>query len=272
MRIVVGDRHLEVDWPELGFPVMGWSASGPTLTSSWSSMPSRRARGCTKRPRSRRRSRTGRAGWSGSRPGPSVRSRSGAGRRWYWPALEPRAGWRSGWGCTGTRDDPWAWRCAATTAARAVEMSTSRRSAPGADPPNVLMTWLNDLPAEWGLREENALSDIDGAGLPMGFSRTPLHSRAAPAPAAASSARELPGQALDGPDRTARRRPRRPRRQRADQADAGPEMNGPATTAGRSMSAGRSCRTGAAAALPNLQGWRGLPTITGGQADGIAGR
>ena len=51
------------------------------------------------------------------------------------------------------------------------------RSAPGADLPNLLRTWLNDLPAQWGLREENALSDIDGAGLPMGFSRTPHYTR-----------------------------------------------------------------------------------------------
>lgn len=53
----------------------------------------------------------------------------------------------------------------------------ARRSAPGADLPNALMTWLNDLPAEWGLREENALSGIDGGGLPMGFSRTPHYTR-----------------------------------------------------------------------------------------------
>ncbi len=53
----------------------------------------------------------------------------------------------------------------------------ARRSAPGAGLPELLRTWLGDLPVEWGLREENALSSIDGAGLPMGFSRTPHYTR-----------------------------------------------------------------------------------------------
>ena len=37
----------------------------------------------------------------------------------------------------------------------------------------LLKTWLDGTPAEWGLREENAIGGIGGAGLPMGFNRTP---------------------------------------------------------------------------------------------------
>ncbi len=37
----------------------------------------------------------------------------------------------------------------------------------------LLRTWLDGTPEEWGLREENALGPIGGAGLPMGFNRTP---------------------------------------------------------------------------------------------------
>jgi geranylgeranyl reductase family protein len=37
----------------------------------------------------------------------------------------------------------------------------------------LLTTWLDNTPAEWGLREENALCATQGAGLPMGFNRTP---------------------------------------------------------------------------------------------------
>ncbi|WP_031467060.1 geranylgeranyl reductase family protein [Sciscionella sediminilitoris] len=37
----------------------------------------------------------------------------------------------------------------------------------------LLRTWLDGTPEEWGLREENALGKVLGAGLPMGFSRTP---------------------------------------------------------------------------------------------------
>jgi len=37
----------------------------------------------------------------------------------------------------------------------------------------LLKTWLDGTPEEWGLREENAIGAIGGAGLPMGFNRTP---------------------------------------------------------------------------------------------------
>jgi menaquinone-9 beta-reductase len=38
---------------------------------------------------------------------------------------------------------------------------------------SLLGTWLDGTPAEWGLREENAVGSTQGAGLPMGFNRTP---------------------------------------------------------------------------------------------------
>ncbi len=37
----------------------------------------------------------------------------------------------------------------------------------------LLSTWLDGTPDEWGLREENAIGPVGGAGLPMGFNRTP---------------------------------------------------------------------------------------------------
>ncbi|HEX2308638.1 MAG TPA: hypothetical protein VHI14_10000, partial [Jatrophihabitantaceae bacterium] len=37
----------------------------------------------------------------------------------------------------------------------------------------LLTKWLDTTPPEWGLREENAVGPIRGAGLPMGFNRTP---------------------------------------------------------------------------------------------------
>lgn len=37
----------------------------------------------------------------------------------------------------------------------------------------LLRTWLDGTPEEWGLREENAVGPVGGAGLPMGFNRTP---------------------------------------------------------------------------------------------------
>ncbi|HEX3792374.1 MAG TPA: geranylgeranyl reductase family protein [Pseudonocardiaceae bacterium] len=37
----------------------------------------------------------------------------------------------------------------------------------------LLRSWLAGLPEEWGLTEENAVGRIGGAGLPMGFNRTP---------------------------------------------------------------------------------------------------
>jgi geranylgeranyl reductase family protein len=38
---------------------------------------------------------------------------------------------------------------------------------------SLLSTWLDTTPAEWGLREDNAVGKTQGAGLPMGFNRTP---------------------------------------------------------------------------------------------------
>lgn len=38
---------------------------------------------------------------------------------------------------------------------------------------SLLTTWLDNTPEEWGFREENALGSTAGAGLPMGFNRTP---------------------------------------------------------------------------------------------------
>ncbi len=45
----------------------------------------------------------------------------------------------------------------------------------------LLRTWLDGTPEEWGLREENAIGPIGGAGLPMGFNRTPHYARRAAA-------------------------------------------------------------------------------------------
>ena len=41
----------------------------------------------------------------------------------------------------------------------------------------MLTRWLDSTPEEWGLREANATSPIRGAGLPMGFNRTPHYQR-----------------------------------------------------------------------------------------------
>jgi len=37
----------------------------------------------------------------------------------------------------------------------------------------LLRQWLDGTPEEWGYREENAIGKVGGAGLPMGFTRTP---------------------------------------------------------------------------------------------------
>jgi flavin-dependent dehydrogenase len=37
----------------------------------------------------------------------------------------------------------------------------------------LLRQWLDGTPEEWGFREENAIGKVGGAGLPMGFNRTP---------------------------------------------------------------------------------------------------
>lgn len=38
---------------------------------------------------------------------------------------------------------------------------------------SLMRSWLDGTPEEWGFREENAVGKIAGAGLPMGFNRTP---------------------------------------------------------------------------------------------------
>ncbi|MTD14473.1 geranylgeranyl reductase family protein [Nakamurella sp. YIM 132087] len=41
----------------------------------------------------------------------------------------------------------------------------------------LLRTWLDGTPEEWGLREAQAIGPVGGAGLPMGFNRTPHYGR-----------------------------------------------------------------------------------------------
>ncbi|HEU5266394.1 MAG TPA: hypothetical protein VFU35_06820, partial [Jatrophihabitans sp.] len=41
----------------------------------------------------------------------------------------------------------------------------------------MLTRWLDNTPAEWGLRERNATCPVRGAALPMGFNRTPHYLR-----------------------------------------------------------------------------------------------
>ncbi len=41
----------------------------------------------------------------------------------------------------------------------------------------MLTRWLDNTPAEWGLREQNATCPTRGAALPMGFNRTPHYVR-----------------------------------------------------------------------------------------------
>jgi len=52
-------------------------------------------------------------------------------------------------------------------------MLSSSKAFGKTDYRDLLRTWLDGTPEEWGLREENAIGSIGGAGLPMGFNRTP---------------------------------------------------------------------------------------------------
>jgi geranylgeranyl reductase family protein len=52
----------------------------------------------------------------------------------------------------------------------------TRRSS-GADPRGTLRRWLTTLPADWQLTEENAVTPLRGAGLPMALHRQPAYSR-----------------------------------------------------------------------------------------------
>ncbi|GAA1882169.1 geranylgeranyl reductase family protein [Pseudonocardia ailaonensis] len=54
-------------------------------------------------------------------------------------------------------------------------LATGRTNGTG-DYRGLLTHWLAAQPEEWGFREENAVGTIGGAGLPMGFNRTP-HAR-----------------------------------------------------------------------------------------------
>lgn len=52
-------------------------------------------------------------------------------------------------------------------------MLSSSKAFGNTDYRKLLRTWLAGTPDEWELTEENALGPIGGAGLPMGFNRTP---------------------------------------------------------------------------------------------------
>jgi geranylgeranyl reductase family protein len=56
-------------------------------------------------------------------------------------------------------------------------MLNSSRAFGKTDYRALLRTWLDGTPEEWGLREENAIGNIGGAALPMGFNRTPHYDR-----------------------------------------------------------------------------------------------
>ena len=52
-------------------------------------------------------------------------------------------------------------------------MLSTTKSFRNTDYRALLRQWLDSTPEEWGYREENAVGRIGGAGLPMGFNRTP---------------------------------------------------------------------------------------------------
>ncbi|MGH3469729.1 MAG: geranylgeranyl reductase family protein [Thermocrispum sp.] len=52
-------------------------------------------------------------------------------------------------------------------------MLSTSASFKNTDYRGLLRTWLDSTPQEWGFREENAVGKVGGAGLPMGFNRTP---------------------------------------------------------------------------------------------------
>ena len=56
-------------------------------------------------------------------------------------------------------------------------MLSSSKAFKNTDYRALLRTWLAGTPEEWGLREENSIGAIGGAGLPMGFNRSPHYSR-----------------------------------------------------------------------------------------------
>jgi geranylgeranyl reductase family protein len=52
-------------------------------------------------------------------------------------------------------------------------MLSTSKSFRNTDYRALLRQWLDSTPEEWGYREENAVGRVGGAGLPMGFNRTP---------------------------------------------------------------------------------------------------
>lgn len=52
-------------------------------------------------------------------------------------------------------------------------MLSTSKSFRNIDYRKLLHSWLASTPEEWGYREENAVGRIGGAGIPMGFNRTP---------------------------------------------------------------------------------------------------
>ena len=88
-----------------------------------------------------------------------------------------------GWNCGTALPVPTTPTCCPATAgssgwATARSTSVSACSAPSAgyqrtDYRALLTSWLASTPSEWGLREENAVGPTRGAGLPMGFNRSP---------------------------------------------------------------------------------------------------
>jgi menaquinone-9 beta-reductase len=56
-------------------------------------------------------------------------------------------------------------------------MLNSSKSFGRIDYRKMLRTWLDGMPEEWQLREQDAVGPIGGAGLPMAFNRTPHYSK-----------------------------------------------------------------------------------------------
>jgi geranylgeranyl reductase family protein len=52
-------------------------------------------------------------------------------------------------------------------------MLSTSKSFRNTDYRALLRSWLDSTPEEWGYREDNAVGRVGGAGLPMGFNRTP---------------------------------------------------------------------------------------------------
>lgn len=52
-------------------------------------------------------------------------------------------------------------------------MLSTSKAFRGTDYRALMRSWLDGTPEEWGYREENAVGKIGGAGLPMGFNRSP---------------------------------------------------------------------------------------------------